>query len=152
MARPALATLTDLEDLLGCVDDETAATARLAQASEIVRAYAGMTWLNADETAVVDVPGAIPGVVAAMVERATRNPSGTVQETAGPFSRSFGSSAAERLYMTKAEKMVVRAASDRSQIGVIPTTRGPLETRSIMDPDHDSWVENEPSLPAGWPQ
>lgn len=132
MARPALAGIEDLEARLGKpIPDVLQALARLEDASEIVRAYAGRTWLNADEDAVEDVPGQIPGIVASMVERATRNPDGITSEAAGPFNRSFGSDAAARLYLTKAEKLVVRAAAGRTGLGAISTTRGPLETGSV---------------------
>lgn len=152
MARPALAELADLEALVGTIGDPSAAEARLAQASEIVRAYAGQTWLTEDESALAEnVPGAIAGVVAAMVERATLNPSGATQEAAGPYSRSFGADAAHRLYMTASERSIVRAAAGRSALGTIATTRGDLETRPVVPCDMVG-IADEPSLPAGWPQ
>ena len=137
MTRPALADIDDLQARLGLTLVEpqiTQANARLADASEIVRAYAGKTWLNDDETEVdEDLPGSIPGVVASMVERASLNPGGITQETAGPFSRSFGSEAATRLFLTAGEKAVVRAASGRLGVGALSTTRGPLETAALGD-------------------
>lgn len=130
-ANPTLATLGDLEVRLGeALEYPFQAEARLADASAIVRAYAGRTWLD-DDNQLENVPADIPGVVASMVERATRNPSGTTQETAGPFSRSFGSDAATRLYLTKMEKLVVRAAVGRLSVGVLPTSRGDLETPAV---------------------
>lgn len=144
MARPALATIGDLEVLLGYSitpgADSDQAQARLENASEIVRAYAGVDWLNDAEDAPADVPGAIPGLVAGVVERATRNPSGIVQETAGPFGRSFGADAAQRLYLTAAEKAVIRRAAGRSQLGSIATTRDSLETAGpCSSAGGDSW-------------
>ena len=137
MARPALADITELEARLGhSIDDPsqiTQAEARLADASEIVRAYAGEDWLNDDEDDVENVPGQIPGVVASMVERASLNPGGITQEAAGPFSRSFGSDAASRLYMTKGEKAVVRRAVGALAVGALGTTRGDLETPAVID-------------------
>lgn len=133
MARPALASVEDLERLLAEDIDGDASTeqaeARLEQASELVRAYAGTDWLNADESDVEGVPGAIPGVVVGIVERASRNPSGTVSESAGPYSRSFGSEAAARIYLTAGDKMIIRhAVGNVSGLSVISTTRGPIET------------------------
>lgn len=133
MARPPLATTTDLGERLGeSVDDDIQAMARLRDASAIVRAYAGKTWLD-DAGDLDGVPDDIPGVVAAMVERATRNPTGTTQESAGPFTRSFGSEASSRLYLTKSEKLVVRAAAGRPQVGTLSTGRGDLETPAVVD-------------------
>lgn len=143
MARPALAGIDDLNERLDAevtLELIPQAMARLADASEIVRAYAGVTWLNTAEDAVDGVPGQIPGVVASMVERATRNPGGVVQEQAGPFGRSFGGDAASRLYMTKGEKAVVRFAAGRTAIGTLGTTRGDIETTPITDPNGAGWA------------
>lgn len=134
MARPALATVEDLERLLGeDVSNEEQAEARLEQASELVRAYARKDWLDDDETELVDVPGAIPGVVVAIVERASRNPSGATQESVGPFSRSFGSEAAARMYLTAGEKLIIGHATSAIGLGVITTTRGAMETPDVLD-------------------
>lgn len=134
MTRPALATVDDLERLL-CVPsgDEDKALARLEQASAIVRAYARETWLNDDGDELEDVPDDIPGVVTQMVERATRNPSGATAESAGPFARSFGPEAAQKLYLTAADKLVIRAAVGSTGIGTLPTTRGHMETPHVID-------------------
>lgn len=139
MGRPAFAQVEDLERLLGQDIGTSAlrdqAEARLEQASELVRAFADADWLNDDETAVEGLPGAIPGVVAGIVERASRNPEGAVQEsqTTGPFSvsRSFGADAAARLYLTKGDKLVIRRSVGVGGIGVISTTRGQIETSSV---------------------
>lgn len=138
MARPALATIDDLERLLGAPfsDDEDDLTRiqaeeRLAQASEIVRAYAQTDWLNDAEDDVEAVPGAIPGVVTGMVDRASSNPAGVTQEQAGPFARSFGSDAAQRIYLTKMDKLVIRRAVGATGISTIGTSRGAIETGSV---------------------
>lgn len=134
MARPALASVDDLERLLGeSISKPDQADARLEQASELVRAYAGVDWLDDEESETVDVPGAIPGVVCAIVERATRNPDGAVQETAGPYSRSFGADAASRIYLTDADKRIIRHAARSNPLAVISTTRGRMETAGVVD-------------------
>lgn len=147
MARPALATLQDLEDRLGSPLDPSVypqAFARLADASEIVRAYAGEDWLNDDGAALADdVPGQLAGVVASMVERATRNPAGTTSETAGPFQRSFGPAASDRLYLTRAEKSVVRRAVGALNVGSLSTTRGDLETPAVIPCDYHPFDPDE---------
>lgn len=133
MARPALATVDDLEILLGdSVPDADQAEARLGQASAIVRAFARQTWLN-DDNDLENVPDDIPGVVTAMVERASRNPDGATQESAGPFSRSFGPDAASRLYLTANEKSVIRAGVGSTGIGTLSTSGGDLETAQVTD-------------------
>src|SRR5690606_41898036 len=92
MPRPLLATISDLESFTGeDVSNTDQASALLARASELVRAYAGVTWLNDTEDAVEGVPAQIPGEVCDIVDRATRNPAGITQEQAGPFQRSFRS-------------------------------------------------------------
>lgn len=134
MGRPALATVDDLELLLGeSIADPGQAEARLEQASELVRAYAGQDWLTDDDTELALVPGALPGVVCGIVERATRNPDGVTQEAAGPFSRSFGADAASRIYLTDGDKRIIRHASGAQSLTVISTTRGAMETANVLD-------------------
>ncbi|MCZ7526565.1 MAG: hypothetical protein M5U14_09420 [Acidimicrobiia bacterium] len=72
-------------------------------------------------------------MVCAIVERATRNPAGVIQETAGPFNRSFGADAAQRLYLTRAERAVIRAAVGRLALTTLATTRGAIETAPVAD-------------------
>jgi hypothetical protein len=141
VARPALATVEDLGVLLAQPIEEDSpayaqAKALLAHASAIVRAFAGRTWLNEAEDALEGVPADIPGVVAGMVERATRNPAGITQEQAGPYARSFGPEAASRLYLNQWDKLVIRAAigADTSGLSVLHTTRGDIETTPLTDP------------------
>lgn len=149
MARPALATIDDLEALLGRpVADALQTVARLDRASAIVRAFAGRTWLNDDETALADVPSEIPGVVAGMVERAERNPFAATQQSAGEYQVSFGSDAAKGIYLDANDKLIIRSAigASTSGIGVIPTTRGPIETRRITGPHGPYPTEDMTSL------
>lgn len=141
MARPALATISDFEDLLGEPINTPPRRVELllAHASEIIRAYAGTTWLNDDEDAVENVPSQIATVVCSVVERATANPLGITQESAGPFSRSFGSDAAQRMYLTRQERAIIRAAVGATSVGPLATTRGPLETRAVDT--CNAWVD-----------
>lgn len=130
MARPPLATVEDLEVALGApVPDEDQALYLLRRASAIVRAYAGRTWLD-DDGELADVPDDIPDLVVGMVERATRNPDGLTQQSSGPFSRSWGADAAHRIYMTRDEKMVIKASVGALPLGTISTTRGRVEMPS----------------------
>jgi hypothetical protein len=137
MPRPALATIRDLELLMGVEiagPDISRAESLLSRSSAIVRAYAGQTWLD-DSGALSGVPDDIPGVVAGMTERAITNSDGLTQEVAGPFSRSFGADAAQRLFLTANDKLVIDAAAGRriGGIGTLSTTRGPLETACYGD-------------------
>lgn len=134
MARPLLASPGDLQAALGAdvVMPDAQAVSLLERASAIVRAFAGRTWLDEDG-ALLDVPDDVPGVVVSMVERATRNVEGLTSEQTGPFGRSWSSEAAQRLYLTSLDKLVIRASSGGNGLGVITTTRGPLETASLAD-------------------
>lgn len=145
MSRTAYATVADLEVRLGVADGTISgnavqaaqAEARLADAAAIIRAYVGTATATAWATSIADetVAGDVGGVNAAMVERASRNPAGVVQEQAGPFGRSFGPDAAARLYLTALDKSVLRAAAGLSSIGTISTTRGNIETPTVIAPD-----------------
>lgn len=156
MARPALATLDDLERLLGAISNEDQAQARIEQASELVRAFAGVDWLNANQDDVENVPGAIPGVVIGIVERAVGNPDGVTanSETAGPFARSFsfGQDAASRIYLTDADKRIIRhAVSGQPGVFTISTTRGILETPGPWGPwDAPVMVPTDSGEPMAW--
>lgn len=130
--------LATSDDIIGGADiDETTLELLLGRASAIVRAYADNDWVN-DDGELEDVPEAIPGVVAAMVERAVSNPSGVIQEGAGPFQRSFGADAAARLYLTNVEKRVIRRAIGASGLAAVSLSRGPVETATPrVDPSDD---------------
>lgn len=134
--RPPLATVDELEAALGTSVDQAQAISLLGRASAIVRAFTGSTWLDEDGN-LDDVPDDVPGVVVGMVERATRNETGEVggSETIGPFtwSHSFGQEAAQKLYLTAMDKLVLRAAVGSTGLGVISTTRGPVETPAVTD-------------------
>ena len=142
MPLPALASLGQLEARLGGdVDDVPQALAMLDQASAIVRAYTGLRWV--DEHGNLDgVPDGVPGVVVEMVYRVTQNPGGATQDTAGPFSVAFGANAAERLYLSVGDKLILDAVPGRrSGLGVISTTRGPVETPPVGGPAPlDGWL------------
>lgn len=156
MGRPAFATEEDVQARLAQPQPFTGpelaqVRARLDDASEIVRAYAGgTTWLNDTGDALEDAPPQFVGLVANMVARASANPEGVVQESAGPFARSFGADAAQRLYLTQAERLMIRQAGGFSGLYTIATTRGPIETGRDCNAYHGELYPEEVTIP--WPE
>jgi hypothetical protein len=119
---PPLAELSDVADIapdLTLDPDQVAALIR--KASAIARAYARQDWVDEDNELDV-VPDGVVEIVAGMVERVLRNPSGATQETTGPFSTSFGARAADRLFLTRDDKLVLRPG------GAFTVTQGTEET------------------------
>ena len=133
MSLPTLASLSDLEERLGHSlpgEDLSSAQRLLRYASSLVRAYAGLSWVD-DDGQLADVPGDVVDVVVEIVDRATKNPAGATQVLAGPFSRSFGADAAQRMYLSGSDKTILAAIPGRrAGLQVISTTRGPVETAS----------------------
>jgi hypothetical protein len=80
--------------------DEAQVGALLTAASAMVRECANSNMST--------VPDGVPEIVALMVIRALRN-EGFAQETAGTYVTNFGTS--DRLYLTKAEKRMLRPRS-----------------------------------------
>ena len=137
MTLPALATVGDLEGRLAeSVPNETQAEALLSYASALVRAYTGKTFVDDAGTLIDPLPDGVAQVTVEMVFRAVTNPGGYTQETTGPFTVSFGSAAAQRLYLTAADKSIL-GARGTGGLTVLSTTRGDLETRPVS---HDPWV------------
>lgn len=102
----------------------------LAQASAIVRSYTGRTFTDADGDLIDPLPDGVSGVVIEMVTRVAQNPEGATQDTAGPYSVSFGPNAAERLYLSSGDRIVLDPLKRTGGLRTIPTTRGPVETPS----------------------
>lgn len=114
MTLPSLATLDDLEVRLGQpVADPGQAQALLDYASALIRGYAKRTWVDGDD-ALTDVPDGVPQVCVEMVFRAVTNPSGATQDTTGPFSVSFGPDAAQRIYLSRSDKAILRPGSQQA--------------------------------------
>ena len=105
---PPLAEHLDLEARYPNLDlDIGQAAVLLEDASAMVRAYAGRTWVNEDGE-LDGVPDGVRGIVCAVVARAVGNQDGVTQETVGPFNRSFGAQAADRMYLSRTEKLTLR--------------------------------------------
>lgn len=130
MALPPLASVEDLALELGLdldLDDENVvarAEAVLRKASTLVRSYKGQTWVDEAGDLEHDIPDPVGEVVTSVAARVLRNPKGVVQEMTGPFERSFGSAAAEGLFLTKSEKaMLDGGTTARPGLGTIHLTR-----------------------------
>jgi hypothetical protein len=120
MPLPTLADLSDLEQRLGDeVDDAAQAEALLRYASSLVRAYKRQTWVNADGE-LEGVPDGVAEVTVEMVYRALSNPQGVTQDTTGPFSVSYGSQAAQRVYLTAGDKQILGGAQRAFTIDTAP--------------------------------
>ncbi len=128
MTLPTLATVSDLGIRLGRdIDTSEApqADALLRYASALIRSYCGQSWVD-DDDQLLDLPAGVAEVCAEVVFRAVANPAGVTQDTVGPFTVSFGSEAAQRLFLNKGDREILNSTSNR--IGVLSVTRGPIET------------------------
>jgi hypothetical protein len=128
-----LATVEALEERLDrelTEGEATQAEALIKYASALVRAYTGCAWADGN------APDGVAEVVIEMVFRSISNPLGATQDTAGPFSVSFGAQAAQRLYLTAGDRIILDANRCRSQLNVIGTTRGPMETPTVRPIPH----------------
>lgn len=139
MTLPSLATISQLANRLGeTITNESQAQALLDYASALVRAETGLDYLDDDGALVDPLPSGVAEVTVEMVFRAVTNPAGVTQDTAGPFTVSFGSDAAQRIYLTKADRKILRGAGGLSTIS---TYRGDLETGDVCGPV-DYWPDH----------
>jgi len=108
VALPTLATVADLASWVGePIDDGNSRAQRLlVAASARVRSFTGQTWLDS-EGALTEVPDEVHTVTLQVAERKWRNPSGSVHETAGPFSNRWSERAADGIYLTEDEKSML---------------------------------------------
>ncbi|HVL82689.1 MAG TPA: Gp19/Gp15/Gp42 family protein [Pseudonocardia sp.] len=132
-----LADVHELEARLGRVftGEETArAAALLDDASALVRDEAGLTWVGDDGLLTV-VPAAVRAVVLKAAERAARNPDGFRSESAGDYSYQRGD-AEPGVFLTDAERRIVRRSVGRGGLWTQPTTRGDDEFTTV-------WVDDQ---------
>lgn len=126
-----LATVYDVEVRLG----RTLAEAELGRvvglledASDLVRLEAGVLdgeeWLLDDAGAPRPVPATIRSVVCRMVDRAVRNPEGFSAESDGDYSYQRIQVQAGGVYLTDADKAIIRRACRRTGLWTQPVTRG----------------------------
>lgn len=146
------ATVADVEARLRreLSEDEALQTNEyLGDASDLIRAESGRTWLNEAGDALEGTEAQLASlqrVAAAMVTRVMRNPGGATQRTAGPFSESFvPQSVSTSVYLTKSERKIVAHVSGKAGLAVLSTTRGEWETAQITCPGDailtaDDWL------------
>lgn len=101
--------------------DRDRVEALLKDASTLVRIEAGTTWVN-DAGDLEGVPDVAVVVTIAAARRAFANPDGVVRESAGSFSQTL-SNASPDVYLTVAEKVLVRRAVGRSGVWSLSVTR-----------------------------
>lgn len=136
MELPPLADLDDVEAVLGAkVDNPDYGEWLIRYASSLVRRETGCTFVDADNT-LLDTPAVhdVRDVVIGMIKRAVDNPEGVTQDTTGPFTVSFGSDAAQRVYLIAGDRIVLAALRCRGGLWTLPTTRGPIEAASVHVP------------------
>lgn len=129
MVLPAFATVEELAFRIPggiATEDVDRAEAALADASALIRAEAGKTWVN-DLNELSGVPDAIVAVTIAASRRALTNPDGVASETVPDYSRTFAAtSLSADIYLTKGERRVVLRAAGRSGLWTLATTRRDL--------------------------
>lgn len=144
MTLPSLATVGDLQDRLGeSITDTAQADALLDYASALVRAYTGRTYVDDDGNLVDPLPDGVVQVTVEMVFRAVTNPSGVTQDTAGPFTVSFGADAAQRIYLTKADKTILGGTNQAFTIDTTPAASPVHELYGALVNGPYGWAPGE---------
>jgi hypothetical protein len=154
MSLPPLATIEDIAARQpgGVPDaDETRVTALLTDASALVRAVAGIDWLD-DTGQLTPVPDIIVAIVCASARRAYNNPEGAVSESDGSWSQTNASKAGDP-YLEPYEEKRIRQAAGRNELWALPITRDP-EHVGLETSRRRPWVSGEylPTDPPGGDQ
>jgi hypothetical protein len=121
--------------------EEARAGSLLDDASELIRDAAGKTWLNDDESAVVDVPRPVQRICVTAAFRAYGNPQALSQRTIGDDSKSYdraGLDGGEAVYLTPTEEArVIKAAN-----GAAST----FASVDLVSPYNGTYVDDEGDL------
>lgn len=131
MPLPRLATVDGLEARLGTSltgDDLRRAEAMLDDASALIRAEAGVTWLDAGGR-LADVPELIASICMAVAYRAYKNPEGVAQSSVGDVSLSYGRTPPGAVWLTPDERRQVRRLG-----GGAPS----IKTAQLVAPDDET--------------
>lgn len=135
--EPPLASVEDLEYRLGrvfTVEERPRVEALLDDISALVRAEAGVTWIDPVTGQLTDVPASVRAVVLRVAERVYRNPQGFRSESAGDYSYQRPE-AGLGMYLTEAELRIIRRALGRTGLWTQPTTRGDDEICTLFAED-----------------
>lgn len=125
---PPLVPLEDVEARLGRVfdlDEQERPLAVLADASALVRAEAGRTWVGEDTNVVIGVPDAIQAVVLRVAIRAIEHPEGFVSESGGDYTYTRRG-VEDGVYLTDREERIIRRAVGKSGLWTQPVERGDI--------------------------
>ena len=150
---PPLVLLEDAEARLGKVfdlDEQERPLAVLADASALVRAEAGRTWVD-DTGEVADVPDVVAAVVLRVAIRAIEHPEGFVSESGGDYTYTRRG-VEDGVYLTDREERMIRRAVGRSGLWTQPVERGDIAVSNT------GWVDDQYGLepfpldvyPRGW--
>ncbi len=115
----SLATLAEFEARIpGGISaaDEARAQAALDDASALIRAEAGMTWADTDPPEIAKM------VCIAAARRSFINPDAIRSQNLDGYAMSFASASPD-VYLTAAERSLVRRAVGKSGVWALPTTR-----------------------------
>jgi phage gp36-like protein len=150
---PAFASIEDL-DLRqpgGINDtDRARAWAALTDASNLIRAESGSTWVDPNTNELLaDVPGIVVTVCCAVALRVITNPDAIQQERLGSYSVTMAASLGD-VSLTKTELRLVRKAAKVGPLWMLATTRDPdnigLETPSVLryGPGNEQVIDVDP--------
>jgi hypothetical protein len=151
MALLPLISTDQLAEWLGVEFDESEAqraAAFITAASTAIRNETNKTYVNDDGDALEfgsdlteDKVTTVAKIVAA---RVWNNPTGNIQETAGPFAETKGRDAAQVVYLTDADRKMLGKSTSLG-IWTLDTTRGSLETdRCHPGPTDTTYLGVEP--------
>jgi hypothetical protein len=132
---PPLASLEALGLRLGLdlVDDHgeplapsgLRALAALEDASALVRAVAGLDWVDLHDELLLQIPDVIASITLAAAYRAFLNPQGAVQASVGDASVTYSrTESSGQVFLTNAEIRAIRKAAGAGSIGSIDMTTG----------------------------
>jgi hypothetical protein len=133
-----LATVHDVELRLGrtLVDPELSRVVGLLEdASELVCLEANTEWRDPDDESWLPIPRGIRGVVLRVVDRVARNPEGFSAESDGDYSYQRTQVQSGGVYLTDADKAIIRKACGRTGLWTQPLERGDQYLRTIWFED-----------------